>query len=131
MADSHTAGLIQYIRTLTPTPALGGIGPTPVPYPATMPYVTVREIMGKELECVDGTRVGTIMTVMQVEVWSKDYEQANSIREQLKSSILEHSGATGTLTVAGPINHVTDAELYNDANELHQRVTRYLIWWNE
>lgn len=131
MADSHTAAIVQFINALS----IAVAGPPPLPLNAALPYVTVREVIASELESLTG-KSNLTRTVMQVECWSKDYEMANSIRESIKgpgdgSGLLGAYGAVGTRNVQGPINHIMDAELYHERLEIHQLITRYLVWWGE
>lgn len=130
MADSRIAELVKFLMGHDPNPALGGISPHPVPARAVMPYVTIREILAKELESLNG-RSGLVRTIEQVECWDSDYERAHQLREFIKDRLLQFSGPIDTRTVDGPINHVMDVELYDGTRELHQLASRFQVWWTE
>lgn len=130
MADSHVAALIQYIQDLTLDPVLGGIQPPPLPNDATYPYVTVHKIMGDDpAKTLDGPS-GLQRTVMQINVWSPDYEEANSTKDAIKDALIGVFGPVGSLTVEGAY-HMMDAELYNPERSLHQLITRLMVWWTQ
>lgn len=126
--DSHVAGTVALIQSLTLTPTLGGISPVPIPARAVFPYVTVKEIMAIELQSLAGPS-NLVKTIMQVECWNKSLEVANSIRYQIKQALMNYSGVAGTLTIVAPINHILDSELYDPTRELYQEISRFLIWW--
>lgn len=106
----------------------GGFGPAPVLAKTAMPYIVVREIFSRELTSLNG-RSGLTRTVMQIEVWDRDYEQAYQKREEIKDGILGFSGPVDTQAVDGPISHNADVELYDGVRELHSLITRLEIWW--
>lgn len=130
MTISHTAGLIQFIQTMTLDPAIGGIGPVPLPQDAVLPYVTVQLISAIEIESQDGPS-GLIKTIMQVNCWSKDLEQASLTRQQIKDALLGGFFDSEDVHVDGPINHIMDTELYDPNRELHQCISRSLIYWSK
>lgn len=130
MAGSHVAALVQVIQGLSLSPTPGGISPVPLPKGASFPYITVRKVHGTELENLSG-RSNLLETVMQVDFWSKDYEEAFSMQTAVKDALLEGIGVSGGSTgfTLKTCNHVNDAELFDDVRELHQLITRFHIWW--
>lgn len=125
---SRVAALVTYIKTLTLSPVLGGISPNPMPPTASFPYVTVTEIRAVGLEGLDGPQ-DLMKTIMQVNVWDKSYEVADSIRQQLSNAIIWKSGSVGGGIVNGPINHNMNAELYDAPRQIHQLISRFNIAW--
>lgn len=125
---SRLGALVKFIKTLTFSPALAGIGPNPLPLNATFPYVIVREIFSVDQVILTG-RNGTTRSILQVEVWSKGYDEAYHTRETIKNGLIDYAGALDARTTIGPIAHVIDVELYDARVELHQLISRFEIWW--
>ena len=121
--NSNLAGLVALIQTAS-IAGVGGISPLPIPDRAVFTYVTVREVMGKELQTLDNLVDGLNKTVMQIDCWDSNYEAAWAVRNKLKQALLGYSDAN-----VFPINHVNDAELYDGPRKMHQLVCRLLIWW--
>lgn len=105
----------------------GRVSPYPVPPRAVFPYVTVRELPTKDLESHSGYS-GLTMSVIQVDVWSEDYEEADTIRQAAKTGIRGCIGS-GTDPRVQAINHQNDTELLNSETSKHQLITRYIVWF--
>lgn len=129
MASSYVAGLVTGIGAagLTPTPA--GVSPVPVPNDAAYPYVTVQQVLGEEVTCMEGLS-NLCGTVMQINCWSKSYEQAFAMRAAIQAYL---ATLTGTIGATGTkVERVTDfktQELYHPDPELHQLILRADVWW--
>lgn len=131
MPISPNAGLIYLIRTTVT--GLGGISPPALPPFATFPYITVHTIKGDELESLTGTS-GLQETIMQVNVFHKDYEAAWNVRETVKTLVLGFTGNVGNGKVLKAANHsqgsgAGDSELFDTVRNFHQLIVRFCIWW--
>lgn len=122
--SSRVASIIARINAQV---SLGGISVPPVPADATMPYVTVHEMTPQELENLAGSS-GKIRTIIQVNVWHKDFEAGDAAQKLCKTAVRGFSG-TVLGNVINAVNHHTDAYLYDGVRELHQQITRWAIWW--
>jgi hypothetical protein len=105
-----------------------GIGPPPVPPTATFPYITVHEVMDDELENLVSPS-GLVKTVMQVNSWSPDYEAAAANKKACKDALL--TGFIGSFAGQNvdSVNYQGGYELRDPARNLHQCISRFLIWW--
>lgn len=130
MADSHVAALIQYIQTLVLDPGLGGITPPPLPNDATFPYVTVHKIMEDDPAKTLSGPSGLKRTIMQINVWSPDHEEANAALEAIRDASIGLVGPVGSLVADGSY-HVADAELFNPERAVHQLISRIMVWWTQ
>lgn len=136
MPNSRVASVIGVISQYVD--GVGGISPVPVPPRITLPYITVHEILTRELQNLTG-RSGLAQTLMQVNCWAKTYEAAYALRDQVKDSFLLDSRGLGpvqsnTLSSGQRIegvNHDRDFELYDANRELHQLIVRFSIWFGD
>lgn len=133
--SSHIAGVVNLLQMAFTSPlAMSGIGPVPVPdsvNTAAFPYVTVQEPADYELQSLTGPS-GMSKSVIQVSVWSRDYEAAWHLRSQIKSLLLSVAPTTILSLKLQATNQVaSDAELYDGPRKLHQLITRIQIWWEE
>lgn len=126
MSDGHVAGIIQLILQELPDTE---IGPQPVPDDASYPYVTIQEILNEDVEDHEGF-AGLAMSIIQVNVWDKDYSAAQTKRAAIKDTLRNYSGSAGTSIIQGT-NHRLDRELFDGDRELHQLITRFDIGWEE
>ena len=125
---SHIGGVISIINAALSSPRrIGGICPIPLPDHATFPWITVQETISTELESMDG-QSGAARSVIQVNCWSKDYDEAWELRSAVKSLLLPYSGSAGGEVIRG-MNHGRDLEQYDGARQLHQLVVIFHIWW--
>lgn len=136
--DSHISAVIQFILQ---EDALGyfhpdgdvqtylnSVGPEPLPEKLTADGITVREILAQELEDLGG-RSGLCHSIIQVNCWDRDYEEANRIRGLIKDLLLDNfTGPMGTLNVDST-NHDIDAELHDAERGMHQLITRIHVWF--
>lgn len=122
--DSNIAALVAILSS---TDGLGDIGPTPIPDNALFPYLVVKQIRWDKLQSHDGSS-GVGPAIMQVDCYHKDYETADAIR-RAAALLLDHAvGESSGVTIQGA-NHVNDFDLYDDARQLHQCITRYKVWF--
>ncbi len=126
VVNTFTAETIALIKGQF-TMGLGGISPSPVPPTASFPYVTVTEVTVLEVESLYGLS-GVQQTIMQVNVWDKDYEAAGTMRDSIKAYLCGFTGTAGTRFVQG-INPVLDTSLHDGVRSLHQAITRIKITW--
>ncbi len=124
---SHVAGIIILLRAQVFDPVLKGASPVPVKPTFVFPWVTVREAAGRELQSLTGPS-GLVETLMQINVWSKDYDEAYALRSAIKSYLLPYTGAAGSENIQGVTHHL-DSELSDDQRELHQAVLILKVWW--
>jgi hypothetical protein len=126
--SSYVAGLVSLIEGTVFVPPIGGVSPYPLLPTAVLPFINVREVFGRQLQNLS-TRSGMIETIMQIDIWSKDYEEAYEIRKTANNALIDTFGSVGSLIISGPIRHVTDAELYDGTRRIHQLISRFHIWW--
>jgi len=124
--NTFVAEVIQLLKNHF-TSSLGGISPVPLPPSAAFPYVTVQEITVKEVESLQGLS-GVQFTVIQVNVWAKDFESAGTMRDSAKAYLCGFSGTAGSRFIQG-VNPVVDSMLHDGVRSLHQGVTRVSIAW--
>jgi len=131
---SHTAAVVSLLNTQFPSPTIAGISPPPLPNDAGDPYVTVQEIQSKELESMTGAS-DLARSIVQVNIWDKDYEAADTLRTSIKNYLF---GFTGNVVIASVteahvqiVRHMMDWELFNGEVERHQVIARFLIWWQK
>ena len=122
---SRVAAIVTMLDT--GVPALVALSPPPVPPDAVFPYVTVQEVLETELENLIG-RSGNTRTVMQVNVFSKSYEEAESVREACKVYLMGRTGVFQGQTIDA-INYQHGGYLYDGQQSLHQCIARFLVWW--
>lgn len=130
MANSYVAAMVTHIEGLTLSVPLAGVKVPPLPASASSPYVIVRQVSGVEIQGLE-RRIDVNEAVMQVEVWSDDYEQAWNIREELKDEFIDDSQSIGGQATIGPPLHIVDAELHDGPRDLYQLIARFLIRWKE
>jgi hypothetical protein len=121
--NSRVSAVVQLILTAKPTVS---ISPPPVPPNAVYPYITVHEILNRELENMEGIS-GLQHANIQVNCFHEDMEAADVLREDVKDIILGFSGTSSGRTIQG-VNHINDAYLYNADIEAHQCITRFSVW---
>lgn len=126
--SSHVAGIIQLIKASFPSPVIGGISPPPVPPNVIEPYVTVQEIMGRELESLTGPS-GLSRSIMQVNCWSSSYESAYNLKASIKAMLLAFTGTTPTGSKIQAVNPQYDTELYDSERKINQSIVRLFVWW--
>ena len=124
--NTFVAEVIQLLKAHF-TSSLGGISPAPVPPGALFPYITVTEITVKEVEHLAGLS-GVQQTIIQVNVWAKDFEIAGTVRDSAKLYMCGFRGTAGTRYIQG-VNPVVDSMLHDGVRSLHQGVTRVLVTW--
>jgi len=124
--NTFVAEVIQLLKGHF-TSSLGGISPVPLPPSAAFPYVTVQEITVKEVEHLAGLS-GVQQTIIQVNVWAKDFESAGTVRDSAKLYLCGFSGTAGSRVIQG-VNPVVDSMLHDGVRSLHQGVTRVLVTW--
>ena len=130
--SSYVAALVTLIGEESQPSGLGGllvagVSVPPVPKWATFPWITVQQLPSREVESMTGTS-GLAATMMQVNCWDKDYEQAWDLREAVKELLLSYTGEIGDSYIQA-VNHGIDAELYDSQRELHQLIVRFRVWW--
>jgi hypothetical protein len=123
---SHTGGVTAAI-TANLSGHFTDVTPPPVPDNATFPYITILEIGAVELESLTG-KSGLVRSVMQVNCWSKDYEECWALRKLVKDMLMAFTGAIGGETIDA-VNHSSDRQLYDPQRELHECVASFIIWW--
>jgi len=128
--SSRLATIVSILNNATLTPAPKGISPRPVPARTSppLPYITVQEVMGREVESLSGTS-GLCHAPIQVSCWSKSYEEAYALRDGVKALLLPYRGTVNGQTIQW-VNHGQDRELYDDVRELHQLIEVLSIWWD-
>lgn len=131
LSPSEVAGLVYLIRTNIV--GLQGVSPPPLPAIAITPYVTVHQILNIGLESLSGPS-GMVKSLMQVNVWSKDYEVAWSFRESIREFILAFTGNVGNGRIIEAANcnagfGAGNTELFDNVRLYHQLISRILIWW--
>ncbi len=124
--NTFVAEVIQLLKSNF-TSSLGGISPVPLPPSALFPYMTVQEITGKEIEHLGGISE-VQQTIIQVNVWAKDFESAGTMRDSAKYYLLGFKGTAGSRVIQG-VNHVVDSMLHDGVRSLHQGVTRVMVTW--
>jgi hypothetical protein len=124
--NSRAAALVGIINMALGSD-LKGCSVPPVPTNAIFPYITIQDITGKELESMTGPS-GLLRSVVQINCWSKVYEDAWNTREAVKSFLLTFTGTAGDKNIQA-VNHATDREFLDGVRELHQCVCSFLIWW--
>lgn len=125
MANSRIAA--ARTRISAQVAGLGGITPPPVPPDATFPFITLHEVSDKEVEALDGPSHLDAATI-QVNCWSKDYEDAWNTREKVKGALLSgFSGTFSTVVIQG-CTYLMGAELYDPTRQLHQCIARFHVW---
>jgi hypothetical protein len=127
---SRIAAVIQLVLGNTgQIPAIVGpaqASPAPLPATAKYPYVTVNEPFTKEIESLQG-RSGLAGALIQVNCYSKDYEEAWETREAIKVMLCTFKGVSSAITIMD-VRHKLDTELFNDATEVHQLISRFILW---
>lgn len=124
--NTYVAELIQVLITQF-SGSYGGISPAPLPPGAVFPYITVSEITVREVESLQGLS-GVTFTILQVNVWDKDFEGAGVMRDTIKQYMCSFSGTAGSRIIQG-VNPVVDSMLHDGVRNLHQAVTRLQIAW--
>jgi len=132
--------VIQYLRAnLTLDPIPEGVGPVPLPPGAGAAkvrdnasnrfksYITVQEISAKDLFSLTGPS-NYVDSIMQINCWCADREEAHRMRTRVKALLINHSGAVGSLNIDGS-EHVLDAVLYDSDREVHQSIVRIHMAW--
>lgn len=113
--------------------AVGGSRITPPPVKAKpndqFPCITLQEIVGKELESLEGTS-GQYQVRLQVNCWDRGLVGADELRALVKAKMLNYSGLAGSLTIAAT-NHAGDRYFYDGANILHQAICEFWLWWED
>lgn len=124
---SCTASTISVLLGASLSPTIGGISPPPVPPSAIWPYITVQDSFSRELESLGGSS-GLLRSKIQINCWSKDYEQAWQMRLAVKNFLLPYKGTAGSQTIQD-VKHGGDHELYDGQREIHQLILTVWIWW--
>lgn len=124
---SHVGGTISLLLGASLTPTIGGISPPPVPPNGQFPYVTVQEVLSKELESLTGSS-GLVRAKIQINCWDRDYENAYQMRQAIKAYLLPYKGIAGDQTIQD-VKHAGDHSLYDGARELHQLILAIFVWW--
>ncbi len=124
--SSRVARIIDILDAgLSSPPVATGYGPNPIPEDAELPYVTVQEVNASPLESMEGPS-GKTRTLIQVNCWAKDYEEAWEAR-RLITDYLHTYRDSEVVAVNFPRSH----ELYDGLRRLHQLIAAFWIWWEE
>ena len=125
---SNIAAIITRLRDqLSLGTDYNGIGPVPVPDNATLPYITVQQIMLTKLQSHDGDS-GVGPCLMQVNCFDKNYETADALRALVDEALDGLAGVFAGVTSQGA-NHNHSHDIYDSERELHQCVTRHTVWF--
>lgn len=127
MASNIAAIITRLQNQLTLGIDYGGIGPVPVPDNAPLPFITVQQIMHMRLQSHDGDS-GVGPSMMQVNCFSKNYEEADALRALVDLAL---NGLTGIFAgvVSQGANHNHSHDIYDSERELHQCITRHQVWF--
>lgn len=91
------------------------------------PCITYQEIVGKELESLEGPS-SLYQVRLQVNCWDKGFDGADQLRDLVKFKLLNYQGLAGSLTIAAS-NHAGDRYFYDGGNLLHQSICEFWLWW--
>lgn len=122
--NSNVAAVVAILSSLS---GLGGSGPTPLPDDAVFPYIVVKQIRFNKLQTFSGSS-GIGPAIIQVDCYDKDYEVADGLRRAASLLLDTPPSSSSGVAIQGS-NHFNDHELYDDARQLHQCITRYKIWF--
>lgn len=131
---SFVAGIATAIRVAVGLGTFGmpvpsSVTPPPVPENAQFPVLTVQQITGEEGEVMEGLN-GLTATVIQVNAWSPNYDEAFALRKNVLGVLFALTGAVaGTPLVVDRTTGFTYRELYDGSRELHQLILRCTVWW--
>lgn len=123
MVQSRAAALISLIEDIAPAT------PPPLLYTEPLPHITVHEVSAVDLETLEGYN-GTSTGIMQVNCYSKSYDEAYNLRDQVKVVFRTFTlgGMADSLSIQG-VNHQLDRELWDGNREIHQHIVRYTVHW--
>lgn len=126
---SYVGGMNVVLMGATLSPRPTRISPPPVPPKALFPYLTIQQVVGREVESLEGLS-GLTNSHMQFNCWSPLYDEAFSLRASIVAALQTVKGAVGSTDLA--VDTITDyrySELYDGSRELHQLILRTLVWW--
>ena len=96
-------GLFTYLSTHAGLSALVGtkIYPQVIQQDTTLPAVTYNLISKNRRQSTIGGNYGLVSPIYEFRCYATTYSQAKNIGEQIKSALLNYSGAIGSYTVQG------------------------------